>query len=539
MREHVDFLGAVFGLCFYCVSLTPSLLPRPWLLQGLISGLAVGIGYLLGVCLGAVGRRLWRRRADARLGELAWRMLGYTAGPLLASFAYLGAVWQRELSALMGLPVPATLPYLAVPLIAVVIFLELLAVARVRGRAARRFGRVLARRLRPVTARRTAAIAVTILVALVQLTVGYGLLAVANDNFRTSNHLTPEGVTRPVAAERSGSPASLVPWESLGRDGRAFIASGPAAADLARFSGRPASTPVRVYAGLESAPSIRDAAALAVRELERTGAFSREVLAVVTSTGTGWVDDEFLTALEYLYNGDTAVATIQYSYLPSWLSFVLDGSQARTAGRELFEQVRARWSRVPPAERPRLLVFGESLGAYGAEAAFRDLTDMRARTDGVLLVGPPHNSPIWHELVRGRDPGSPEALPVYGGGAAVRFAHRAADLGRPAGPWMWPRVLYLQRASDPVVWWSPDLLVGKPTWITERGAQPADGGLRWYPFITFAQLTADLGLANDMPSGFGHRYREMAVTAWLAIAPPPGWTGDDTARLEALLRERR
>ena len=66
--------------------------------------------------------------------------------------------------------------------------------------------------------------------------------------------------------------------------------------------------PIRVYAGLRSAPDARTPRPhLAVEELERTGAFDREVLAVVTVTGTGWVDPDAAQSLEYEHNGNTAI----------------------------------------------------------------------------------------------------------------------------------------------------------------------------------------------------------------------------------------
>ena len=38
-----------FGALFFCLSLTPSLLPRDWLFQGLIGGINAAIGYGIGV----------------------------------------------------------------------------------------------------------------------------------------------------------------------------------------------------------------------------------------------------------------------------------------------------------------------------------------------------------------------------------------------------------------------------------------------------------------------------------------------------------
>ena len=53
------------------------------------------------------------------------------------------------------------------------------------------------------------------------------------------------------------------------------------------------------------------------------------------------------------------------------------------AGRALFEHVYAYWSARPAAQRPRLLVYGESLGSLGSEAAFNGLSDVLGRTDGI------------------------------------------------------------------------------------------------------------------------------------------------------------
>jgi len=72
-----------------------------------------------------------------------------------------------------------------------------------------------------------------------------------------------------------------------------------------------------------------------VAELERTGGFDRSVLVVATSTGTGWIDPDAAEALEMLHHGDTAIASIQYSFLPSWISFLIDLGLASEAGSEL------------------------------------------------------------------------------------------------------------------------------------------------------------------------------------------------------------
>ena len=117
----------------------------------------------------------------------------------------------------------------------------------------------------------------------------------------------------------------------------------------------PVKEPIRVYAGLKSADGQEAQAQLAVDELERTGAFDRSVLAVVTVTGTGWVDPVAAASLEYMHHGDTAIVGTQYSYLPSWISFLVDLDKAEENGRVLVDAVTERWSELPEATRPELL----------------------------------------------------------------------------------------------------------------------------------------------------------------------------------------
>ena len=161
-------------------------------------------------------------------------------------------------------------------------------------------------------------------------------------------------------------------------------------------------------------------------------------------------------SFEYLSGGDSAIVAVQYSYLPSWLSFLVDQERAREAGRLLFDAVYERWSRLPPATRPRLYVFGESLGSFGGETAFSGEFDLANRTDGALFVGPPSFNPLYRGFVDDRDPGSREIEPTYRDGRTVRFSNRPRSPVPPRGrPWDGARVLYLQHPSDPVTWWSP------------------------------------------------------------------------------------
>jgi uncharacterized membrane protein len=324
----------------------------------------------------------------------------------------------------------------------------------------------------------------------------------------------------------------------IGREGRRFVAGGRPPEQLALAGARRAVDPIRVYVGLGSAPDARQRAALAVAELDRAGAFDRDVLALVTPTGTGAVDPPIPDALELVHGGETAVAAVQYSYLPSALSFFLDLARAEETSRLLLDAVRARLDRLPPDRRPRLLVFGQSLGAQASQSVFDSIDDVRARSDGVLWVGPPHASRLWQAQLARRARPSPAVDPVVDVGREVRFAARPDEVAAsPPSPWVPPRVLYLQHPSDPVVWWSPALVWGRPDWLAEPPGDDRPAAMRWFPVITFWQVTVDLPRAQSVPSGHGHRYGDLLADAWAAVAPPPGWTAADSARARRVLTD--
>jgi uncharacterized membrane protein len=335
------------------------------------------------------------------------------------------------------------------------------------------------------------------------------------------NSRAPEGRTAPTSPLRSGSPASAESWSSLGRNGQAFVADGSSAATIAAATGKPAMDPIRVYAGLSGGRSIDQVADAVVAELRRTGAFDRSVLALMTTTGRGWVDEWTASSIEYLSGGDSAVAAMQYSYLPSPVALLTDRQSPAIAGTALLTRVEAELDRRPSGSRPRLVLGGESLGAYGGQAAFRDPEDMLARIDGAVWVGTPNFTPMVRTLSDRRQGGSPEIVPVIGDGNHIRFVSQPAELtrdlyGRSYASWDLPRVAYVQHASDPISRWSPSLLVEEPDWIHERvGADVTD--MSWTSFATFWQLTTDMMVAGSTPAGHGHRYHEELVPAWAGV----------------------
>jgi uncharacterized membrane protein len=528
--------GAWVALVFACLAFTPSLLPRSALLQGVVCGISAAIGYGLGVA----GAWTWRAFADRdprppRPG--AWRVFAISAAVLLVVAIVLGQWWQAQVRDLMDAPTPNPLLLLLLPPVAAALFTGLVALSRsLRGAYHR-----LAVRLRRWMGRRAAralgwvaVVAATWLVASGLLL--NGLATVADRSFSVRNTTTAEGVEPPTSALRSGGPGSLVSWESLGRQGRTIAGTGPSAKAIAAFTGSPATEPIRAYAGTVSAEEVEERAELAVADLERAGGFDRANLLVATTTGSGWLDSGAVDSFEYLTGGDSAVVAMQYSYLPSWISFLVDQQKAREAGRQLFDAVYDRWSKLPPAHRPRLFAFGLSLGSFGGETAFSGEYDLRNRTAGSLFAGPPSFNTLYREFTDHRDTGSREVEPVYKGGRTVRFTNDVAAGVPPASAaWEGARVLYLQHPSDPIVWWSPRLAWDRPNWLEEPHGRDVLDAVVWIPLVTFWQVTADMPLATGVPDGHGHNYHREFVDGWATILQPPGWTPDKAEQLREII----
>jgi uncharacterized membrane protein len=420
----------------------------------------------------------------------------------------------------------------------VALLLATLLISTARG--IRLFGRFLQRQLDKVLPRRISDALVGIVVGALLIWIFSGVFAnffvsSANRAFSSRNDTTAVGITQPSSAERSGGPGSLTPWNTLGFQGRSFVGQGPTVQQLSDFSGKPAMEPIRVYAGLESAGNAEDRAQLAVKELERTGAFHRKVLVIATTTGTGWLEPQAVDSLEYMWNGDSAIVSQQYSYLPSWISFLVDKQNATDAGRALFDAVYGEWLKQPANERPQLYAYGLSLGSFGGQAAYSGVNGLRNALSGALFVGTPNDTQLWRTVTDNRDVNSPEWQPVYQGGTAVRFASTSGEIGANPDTWQSPRILYVQHASDPIVWFNFNLLWHRPAWLTEARGPDVSPAVNWYPIVTFWQITIDQIFGVNVPAGHGHNYENTAVASWAAVTRPAGWTSTDTTRLQTLI----
>jgi len=537
------FGGLAGALVFFCLSLTPSLLPRGVVIQGVLSGVTVVIGYGIGSGLSAGIRKLRSREPSTSFKRIAWWVLLGATIVLVPVFLLLGRYWQNDVRRLMGMEAQSVWKWGLVLVLTAVMALILLFISRI----VRGFARWLIRLIDRVMPRRysaTLGVVVTIFVV-VGVLQGFLLqpaLSALNSAYSTINSSTEEGTTQPAQPERSGSPASLVAWNTLGVQGRDFTGVGPklgpTAAQISSFNATPAKEPIRVYVGLASADSLQKRVDLALAELDRTHAWSRSIIAIFTTTGTGWVDERAASPLEYMFNGNTAEVALQYSYLPSWISFLVDVQKAADAGRAMIQAVEKRLAAMPKESRPKLYVFGESLGSYGTEEAFSNANQMIASVDGALLAGPVFRNHIHNEVTDARETGSPFWRPVYQHGRNIRFAVAPSDLAEPSTPWATPRIVYLQNSSDPITYWNLNLIWSRPQWLDNPRGPDVSSHMFWVPGVTFWNTLGDMAFSTGVPDGHGHSYGANPVDAWAEIAQPPGWTAAKTQELRAIVVQK-
>ena len=526
--------GLLLGTLFFAASLTPTLIPRTSLTQGVLGGGVFAIGYGLGV----FWRWLWSymelptlKERNRRIANLA---IAIFCAVVAAAFLWRTAEWQNSIRVLMELePVTSAHPF-KVCAVAAATFVILLGLARLFTLIFRfittRFRRFVPRRVANVVA---AAIALLLFWSLATDVFFAAALRVLDASFQQRDALIEPTAPQPTSPLKAGSPASLLRWEELGRAGREFIASGPSDRDISAASGRAAMEPIRVYVGLRSADTPAQRAKLGLQELERTGAFERSTLIVITPTGTGWVDPGAMDSVEYLHDGDVASVAMQYSYLSSPLALLVQPGYGAESARALFAQVYEHWRSLPKNGRPKLYLHGLSLGAMNSERSTELFEIFEDPVDGALWSGPPFESTTWRRVTEGRNPGSPAWLPQFRDGSLVRFMNQNGVSVRPGSAWGPMRIVYLQYASDAITFFEPRALYRRPEWMELPRGPDVSSELRWYPVVTMLQLALDMLMANTTPMGYGHVFAPAHYAdAWLTLTDVTGWPPDRIAALK-------
>lgn len=325
--------------------------------------------------------------------------------------------------------------------------------------------------------------------------------------------IEPGHAVAPTEPEITGSPASGIAWSLLSREGRRWLSMALTPDGINAVMGRTdARQPIRVYASLQAAPDPEDRARLLLAEIDRTKALERSVFVLFSPTGSGYVNYAANETLEYLTGGDCASAAIQYSVLPSSLSLTKVGTGVDQT-RMVLEGIEARLRDMPQDQRPRFLLFGESLGSQVSQEVFRGTGLLGLESSGIeraLWIGTPNGTEWRAEMWGERTVSEPPEV----GPGPVYLPRSLIDLFQlPAAERAKVRYLLLENGADPIPKFGPPLVLRRPAWLGPEADRPpgAPKGTTWMPVTTFFATFLDmLNALTPTPGVFaegGHDYR--------------------------------
>jgi hypothetical protein len=206
----LDFAGSVVGTFFFCWSLTPSLLPRIWYYQALVTGVTAVIGYAIGTLFGVLIRLIYRRvrrgrPLSRRTVVTAWAGFGVGGTSVGTWYLFGSARWQSDLRDLMDVDSPRLIHYVLILVVSFIIFTGFLALGRLLRGVSRWLGAHLSRWV-PIP---VAVVTSALLVAAISVWSWTGLfypwmLGVANNAFAAINQETQAGESPPEIGTHAG-----------------------------------------------------------------------------------------------------------------------------------------------------------------------------------------------------------------------------------------------------------------------------------------------------------------------------------------------
>ena len=354
---------------------------------------------------------------------------------------------------------------------------------------------------------------------------------------RANEKVEPAYAMPPVSPLVSGSVESTSPFEHLGLQGRRYVTDVVSSDLIEEVLGEPAEkTPIRVFIGYNSEPMYSmGRTEMAMAELERTGAFERANLLLISPTGTGWVDQTMIESAEFLTKGDIATCVIQYGRFPSFLS-LQKVALGRHQFRALLWSVRQRLADRPKDQRPNVFVFGESLGAWSSSDVlmYQGIEGFdHYGIDKALWVGLPGLAK-WSR--NGMASGASDQVPE----SAVQVFDNPGEIeemsaeGRNA-----LRVTILSHDNDPIAAVSTELMIRKPEWLEGERGRGVPEDMDFTPLITFFQVGVDAMNAMVTVPGhfgsFGHDYRADMARMVRAAYGIEGITEEQIGAIEAQL----
>ncbi len=361
---------------------------------------------------------------------------------------------------------------------------------------------------------------------------GVGRLTKSNDK------VEPGYAIPPTAPEVSGSPDSVSTFEELGLQGRRYVIDVVTPELIGEIMGEKAKAhPIRAFIGFNTEPLYSTGRAeLALEELDRTGAFDRSYLLLISPTGTGWVDHTVIEAAELITRGDIATCCIQYARSPSFLA-VQQVPLGRAQFRLLLWGIRERLRERPPEKRPKVLVFGESLGAWSSSdvVMHQGISGFdHYGIDRALWFGLPWLAK-WSRSGMIRQ--TSETVPEGTVGVFDRHEQyeELTDEQRDR-----LRAVVLSHDNDPIALFGPDMLMRKPEWVDTDGLRGVADAIEWVPIVTFCQTAIDAANAMVTVPGdfqsFGHDYRADTARFVRDAYRLPATSEDQMERIEKALR---
>jgi uncharacterized membrane protein len=340
----------------------------------------------------------------------------------------------------------------------------------------------------------------------------YGLKELIKQTYAKIEHAADDieiGFEKPPTDQyTSGSKQSLIDWNNLTVQGRRHLSRRLSANQINKVMVESTIEPIRIFVGLESANLEEERVELALAELERTQAYERETIVVISPTGTGYVNYIFSEAAEYLARGNIASIALQYSRRPSPMS--LDRvDEGHMQYRMLLNGIHSRIESMPLTKRPRIVLFGESLGAWTSQDAF-----MHTGTDGLralnieraLWIGTPKGSK-WKEQLSSKKwlNVNKELIGVFDN------FNEVLDLK----PSQSSKIRYclVTHLNDPISQFSLDLLLKQPEWVEDASKRPIglESNVHYRTPTLFVQMLVDMKNAlKPKPGEFvasGHDYR--------------------------------
>ncbi len=356
---------------------------------------------------------------------------------------------------------------------------------------------------------------------------------------RRDDIVEPAYPAPPTSRHVSAGPASAMPFDSLGKEGRRFVLMALSADQIAGLMGEPAVDPVRVVGGFEVSADIEERARLTLQDMEATGAFERSLICVGSPTGVGYFNYSVAEALEYLTRGDCAIVVPQYALVPSALALTKT-HEAEELTRQVLVGIRDRLALIPAERRPRVVLVGESLGAnvaldvaagpsgYPSTAGFATLG-----VAGGVYLGVPFRTRMWNAWREAPHHVDPQGL--------LDLVSQPDEIAPPPPGRM--RHLMVVHHDDPVNKYGFRMVLQPPWWMGPPATRPplVPRETKYRPITSFVLATVDLfnGMQSK-PGTFVRRGHDYRIDIRLGLQNAFGLSAspEQAEAIEAALRSR-